>query len=181
MDIVSLIKKKTKGLTTEQMQKSLQVFAECQNRLMLDLNSDEDKQTIATWIIKNPLALVPVVSLRADGIKEINDSIFTNETVRTFVFDFSFRFFSLCNESDNFLENLSCSIANGLILDDESFSIIPDAIRSSLVSDIFKNLTGRNKRFFKKNIQSEIVNFLKANKHLLIVFMICLTNNRDIK
>ena len=138
------IKNKTnRGLTTEQMKTAIDIFTKCQHHVLHENNIQNDKEHISKWINETVLSIVPVVSLRADSIEFINDSIFKDETIRTFVFDLSFRFFSICNESDNFAKNLSVSISNGLVIDKTELSIIPNAIRQSLVSHIFSTMKVR--------------------------------------
>lgn len=165
----ALMKQKNEVLTSDQMKNTLALFA-ISSQHVLSQRSDKSKASVEQWIKNIPYLLIPTVSLRADSLTAVNDSIFSNEDVRDFIFDLSFRFFSLANVDSSFLDKIASTLANSISLDDPKFSIVPEPIKKSLSSHI--ELTF-NSIFGKKKIT--IQQLLKSNKHLILVYLFCLT------
>jgi hypothetical protein len=170
MKILQAIMNRSKPLlTSDQMKNTLALFA-VSSQHVISQRSNESKATIEAWVKNVPYLLIPTVSLRSDSLTNINDSIFSNEEVRDFIFDLSFRFFSLSNTDDQFMTKLSNTLANSISLDNPKFSIVPAPIKKSLSSHIELTV---DSILGKKKITIE--QLLESNKHLILVYLFCLT------
>lgn len=163
--------KEKKALTSDQVVNTLEIF-----KISLDkaLNSSYNQEEVLYWINNTVLMHDPLVMFRSDSLTSIRDSIFDSETIRRFICDLNFRFFTTCNESnENFLDSLVVSLANGLTIDGPD-SIIPDQISESYTYRIFLKIY-KSTSLFKRRLL--LTDFLKSNKHIILVLLIILLSS----
>lgn len=162
--------KTIKTLTTDEFTQVLDIFKTI-------LESEEKTKEVKEWLDYASKRYSPMFMFRAESIVTINDSIFTNEDIRTFILSVSFKFFSLCSIGDNFLDRLYNSLENGLLIDDGETSTIPEQVRHSLINKAFQNYTITKKYlWFSVTRKVTFKEFLKSNKHFIIILLNCLIN-----
>lgn len=160
------------------MKQTLKLFADIQTRALSQPYIPTELQAIKNWVLNTALRVQPSTSLRPDNIEIIRASIFKDTVVRDFINDLSFRFFTLCNEEEDFLNKLSVSIANGITSGNKStISIIPNKLKESLMfshdSELVIDMFFLGIPYKSKTTLPE---FLKSNKYLIIMYLIILTN-----
>ncbi len=177
----STIRSQVERLNTEQMLTAMAALAEQQTFALKELG-DDDKALVNKWIEETVLLMIPCVSLRPDAVEQLQLTIFEKAVIRDFVFDLGFRFFSVWSEGDNSDLSLAKSLANGLALDgpDASLSVIPESVLASMVTAIFSEVKveSRFPWFSLARPRVTVEDFLCSNKHLMVLYMIYLTNSR---
>lgn len=170
---------KLNRLTSEEMRQAMILFTECQKNVY-DESIEDDKIIIDKWISYSVLAINPCYSLRPDALNAILSNIFADSRIRDFCFDLAFRFFSTWGDHNDSAHRLSKNIAEGLALDgpDTSLSVIPQTILTSMAQTVFSEIISVSRfpwlRLSKNPVAIE--DFLHSNKHLLVVYMLYLTN-----
>lgn len=159
------------------MKKTLDIFVDCfelvNNKLIETDKAEVDK------FVEQVSLMVPCLSFRPDSIQEFNDKIFKSVTLTHFMFDLSFKFFSLAGDDDSFVDKLINKLLVGLQIDGPLFkySIIPKEIAASCPMNLF--YPGNN--FISKIVNDgansdSLYGFLQSNKHFLLLYLMHLTN-----
>lgn len=161
------------GLNQDEMQKAINLFIDTYSKVS---QNNSQLPEIQKWIKETILGTVPCYMFRPDILKMVSDSVFKSELIRDFIFDLSFRFFSLLDNSDHYTEKLINNLCNGLMVDSEKLTLIPQSTRQSLVSTQIPEMFYITKVGFfgikKKTLLSEL---LLSNKHLIVILFLHLT------
>ena len=172
---------KKRYLTHVEMNGVLAEFVRLQVAISNDL-SDDDRALVNQWIEKVVLINV-AAAMRPDSIIDINDSIFSNEVIQNFVLDLVFRFFTMVSEDDSFCIRLCNNLMEGLRADGPNvlLSTIPQELRASMPATLYKK--SKIPMFIQKLLVAlgfdeaiNAVELLVNNKHLIVVFLIHITN-----
>ena len=164
-----------------EMYEVLKTLTSLQEEMLADL-SIEDTIVITQWI-KTICLFNPSVMLRPDSLIEIGDSIFGSSVITDYVLDLTFRFYTLAGNSNTFALDLATNLAEGLSLDgpDVDYSLIPPELKQSMPTSLYPNgkqLTVWNRflAFIGLYKPVKVVNILLSNKHLVVVFLIHISN-----
>ena len=168
-------------LTSEQMQKTLEQFIALQEILLEELSLG-DKAKISNWI--NSVTLInPVVALRPDNLTQLIADIFDDETITHYVLDLTFRFFSTVNTAPEFIVSLCNNLSDGLCIDGPvtKHSMLPDSIKMSSAVSLMPATSVHTwllklLRFVGLTDEVTVVELLRSNTFLMIVFLTHLTN-----
>lgn len=149
---------------------ALASFVEIQASIYETLGSEE-KLIIDNW--RNEIIRIkPLYLLRPDFLKKINKDIFSQQIVSDYVMLLSFEFFFYeSKNSEMIVDHLSLALSMGQ--ESEGLCTIPTAVSDSFASQILKQSV-ISRWFFKPTISTK--QFLKANKHLILIYLIQLTN-----
>lgn len=164
-------------LTYEEMKKTLDIFVDCYELVHNKLGEPE-KVEVAAFVEKVSL-MVPCLSLRPDSLQEYNDKIFKSVALTHFMFDLSFKFFSLAGDHSNFIERLIGKLKDGLEIDglNPRDSIIPKEIASSCPVTLFALSENKISQWIKNNDDRiDLHSFLRSNKHFILLYLMHLTN-----
>lgn len=169
----------SKKLTSTEMSVVLDQFVDSYEIVVRKLTEDENANV--QRFINQVSLLIPCYSLRPDKLVSLNDSIFNDTVITQFILDLSFRFFTCSGNSDDYVERLISNIVNGICIDgpDVTKNIIPKTISQSCAINVFSNdsdLSSLWKKFFGSKPDKELRLFLENNKHLVVVYLIYLTN-----
>ena len=141
------------------------------------LEKSEGNKEVIEWTQFIETRTIPSFLFRAESITEINEVIFSNEDLRTFILDMCFNFFSICSTGNDFIDRLCLSLENGLNIDEGNISTIPERTRESFIKSSFLEYEIEEKfLFFKVKRKVTFVNFLKSNKHFIIILLMCLVS-----
>lgn len=141
------------------------------------LEKSKDSKEIIEWCQFTDSRSIPAFLFRAESIMEINETIFNNEDLRTFILDMCFNFFTMCSTGNDFIDRLCLSLENGLNIDEGDVSTIPEKTRQSFIKSSFLEYEIEDKfLFFKIKRKVTFANFLKSNKHFIIILLMCLVS-----
>ena len=161
-------------LKSSEMADTLKIFSDIYKEL---LDKSKNNKDILEWCNNISSRSIPAFMFRAESIVDINETIFTNEDLRTFVLDLCFNFFSVCNFGDRFVDSLCLNLQEGLNIDNGNISTIPEKIRQSFINSSFSQYEMEEKVWiFKVKRKVTFVNFLKSNKHFIIILLMCLVS-----
>ena len=169
-------------LSSAEMGDLFLVLRDVQEFMRSDATNDTNT-AIEDWVLNTVLLNKPVYCMRPDAIVEITDSIFRNETISDFVTELAFRVFSTWSVGEDSYKRLCASLACGLEMDacESDLCVIPHAIRGSMPVAVFNNLEEEGKTYSlsygKKKIKA--FDFLCDNRHMVVFFLIYLTNKRN--
>jgi hypothetical protein len=158
------------------MENAMDAFSLCYQHLFKN-RTLTDQAEIELFLTSVTL-INPTYTLRPDQTDSINNSIFNSPAITSFMFDLSFRFFTLNADRDGFVRSLASSLKDGLIVDgpNKDKSIIPSEIAKSCPINVFT--LDLPKWFSNKTKASDteeiIVDFLVNNKHLMLVYLMYL-------
>lgn len=168
-------------LSMTEMYEILKVLTSLQEEMLADL-SEDDSLVISRWI-SNICLFNPSVMLRPDSLIEIGDSIFGSSVITDYVLDLTFRFYTLAGNSNTFAQDLATNLAEGLSLDgpDVDYSLIPPELMQSMPTTLYPNgqqltLWNRFLAFIGIYKPVTVTNILLSNKHLVVVFLIHISN-----
>lgn len=173
----------SKTLSQEQIDKLLIKFVSIFELKVSEL-SDDDASAINNWVREIVLMNI-AVAMRPDNMLDITNRIFSTTVYRDFVLDLIFTFFTKGGSREE-LNALIANIAHGLEIDgpEPIASLINYDLKQSLPVSLFSQY--QPKYWFVKLFQifagsppASIESTLMNNKHLVIVFLIHLTNTLD--
>lgn len=164
-------------LTTQEMRETLSVFSSTFEWVFSRLGED-DQFKVKSWYEASG-RMIPCVSLRPDGLQKIIDDIFLEEPIRDFMFNLSFRFFTICSEGDQFVLRLAGNVAQGLTCDgpNTKWSLIPAKLRESLAQSVFDTMSTKPNSWQDSKYSTTLEGFLESNKLLLLVYLIHLSSS----
>lgn len=166
-------------LTSDEFKKALDIFVDCHD--LVKAKMVESEKTEVDAFIEKISLMVPCLSLRPDNIQEYNDKIFKSVVLTHFIFDLSFRFFTMAGDYDDFISRLASNLEEGLTIDGPNthYNIIPSEIASSCPVNLF-NVAGNSfGKMLVKSISNNNLNtisFLTSNKHFIIMYLLYLVN-----
>lgn len=169
-------------LNSEEMGQLFLILRDIQEFMRSEADSDTNL-SIDEWVLNTVLLSKPVYTMRPDSIVQITSSIFLNEAISDYVTELAFRVFSTWSVGIDSYERLCASLACGLEMDSNQsdLCLIPSSIRGSMPVSVFSSLEEENKAYGlsynKKKIKT--FDFLCDNRHLVIFFLIYLTNKRN--
>jgi len=156
---------------------ALETFVECFSFVGTKLT--EADSAIVREFMKQTSLMVPCYSLRPDMLNTLNDNIFSNVVITQFIMDLSFRYFVFTSD---ILDKLITNLKEGLCIDGDNVreNIIPKSISRSCPSNIFKEVWDNTKwwiRYLPCFHRDPVRDFLINNKHIIVLYLIYLTNN----
>lgn len=173
MEKTSSTPKTSQRLNPTEMDDTLQRFQRCLE-ICLQHQTEDDQHAIVQFI-EDLKIRIPAYSLRPDALQQLQTRIFQSKALTVFLFDTGFRFFTLVGDENHFLERLSRTVAQGLLIDGASaHSQIPHAIAQSCPYQLFTVAVPWYRRWFKPAPSPEVrlTQFLSHNKPLLLCYLI---------
>lgn len=157
---------------------ALELFLEC-HRQVVAQREEPQKIAIQKWIDQEIVLITPAYSLREDALGHLFNTIFTIPTLREYVLDLSFLFFTLWGVEDG-STRLSMNVAEGLSVDgfDPIHSGIPEAELASM-SIVSMSKVATKPKWWQRLLGQkpmDLPTFLANNKSLLVVYLLYLTH-----
>lgn len=155
------------GFTPDDVINIQAIFTDHLKIILAELTIEDNLEV--TSFINRVLLIKPHYSFREDSLEGIHNLIFSTGNTSDFVLNLGFRFFSALGSTEN-IYKVASMLAAGLefLGNNKALNILPKHIAQSLAQ------TCLSQSF--KDPKISIADFLEANRHLMVILMIYLTN-----
>lgn len=143
------------------------VFSAAVENVIRSYDGQQSQSVIAGYLTQHLIENRPWLIMTPDGIVNLTQEIFSDDTIRDFVFKVVFQFFSSISPTPDLVQQLAANLAAGCAVGD---SVSPTN-QNLMPVEIKKRLSGFD----------FVYDMLKANKWLMVVIMFHLFTFKNFK